>query len=74
MPEHTAENDAPCEPFITQDGYDSGQAFECPVHRVREPVMVNGRQTYEVTLAMFQRLVAEHHAHVISSGEGDTNA
>ena len=60
-----AENDAPCEPYITQDGYDRGQAFVCPIHDVFEPVIgENGRQTYEVTLARFQSLVAEHHARV----------
>ena len=69
MTEHSAANDVPCKPYITQDGYDSGQAFVCPVHDVYEPVMVDGRQTYEVTLALFQRLVDEHHASVFPPRE-----
>lgn len=56
-----------CEPRIIQDGYDSGLALDCRTHDAYEPVMVverHGRvgQTYEVTLAMVERLVAEHHA------------
>lgn len=57
-----------CEPHITQDGYDSGQLFVCAQHNVSEPVLgADGRQTYEVTLPMFQRLVAEHHRKVAES-------
>jgi hypothetical protein len=50
-----------CNPYITQDGYDSGQLFCCDTHDTREPVMVNGEQTYEVTLPLMQALVRAHH-------------
>jgi hypothetical protein len=70
MTEQSAENDTPCEPYITQDGYDSGQVFVCPTHDVYEPVMGDdGRQTYEVTLPAFQRLVDEHRASIIPPRE-----
>lgn len=50
-----------CEPYITQDDYDSGQTLICDAHGTDEPVMVDGRQTYQVTLPMLTALVAEHH-------------
>lgn len=50
-----------CSPYITQDGYDSGQAFVCEQHKVWDQVIgEDGRQTYNVTLEMFKQLVADH--------------
>lgn len=56
-----------CDPYITQDGYDSGLSFECEVHNVSQPVMSeeNPRdQLYTISLSRFQELVAKHHANL----------
>lgn len=49
-----------CDPYITQDGYDSGLVLMCETHGTREPVMKDGRQAYTINLITFARL---HRAH-----------
>lgn len=58
-----------CDPYLTQDGYDSGQVMICNKHQTETRPMYDGglyrgeyplSQSYDVTLSEFKKMVKAH--------------
>lgn len=62
-----------CEPFIEQDGYDSGLVLCCNSHNTQEPVLENHLQAYHISLRDFQALYDAHKKEYGSEPKKSTN-
>lgn len=49
-----------CDPYVTTDGYGEELILACDIHNTAESIMVDGKQTEEVTLTLMIKIVAAH--------------